>query len=446
TPTATVSLLVLTSFLNLRRYLRQRGSDMPSDVSIAWMLGGVVLIAAILALAFLIPVPGNALANFEPPKLDSPDWLRSSQYGSGSEGVDDGNQSSAQTGGETESENTGGETGAPKGGSGGQQGGSGQSGDDQSASDSQDGSQSRGDSQSAQGGGDSSGGGQRSSDGDSSGGDSSSGDQSSSSQQSGGQRQSGQQNGGSTGGEQDSGSGDSSENGDPNAPSNESSSDSQESDSQSDPQGSQQQQQSQRGSDQRGQNESTQQSGNTRQQQSQSASQPQPQSPPFQMPQLGNLFKVLIYVLLFAVLAIFAWMNRDAIRQWFHDLMAFLSGSQPQRETSQALAAPAPQPTVPPRPFSSYRNPLDTGADAKTVVIETFAALQAWWRERGITRGEHETPEEYLKRLLSRSHQPDDVLRHLIGAYNRVVYGRGMANENDVAAARQIWNQMLGRR
>jgi Domain of unknown function (DUF4129) len=86
---SSLSLLVTTSFLGLRRYLRQRHVAMPKDVSIAWLVGGLAIIAAVLAIAFLAPLPGRALATFE-----VPDWLRSpgtttaSRSGWGNEAAD----------------------------------------------------------------------------------------------------------------------------------------------------------------------------------------------------------------------------------------------------------------------------------------------------------------------------------------------------------------------
>ena len=56
---AALSLLVTTSFLGLRRYLRQRKTDLPPDVSIAWIAGGLGLIGLVLSLAYLAPLPGK---------------------------------------------------------------------------------------------------------------------------------------------------------------------------------------------------------------------------------------------------------------------------------------------------------------------------------------------------------------------------------------------------
>ena len=88
---ASLSLLVTTSFVGLRRYLRQRKVEMPADVTIAWLSAGLVLIAAVLMLAYFAPMPGRALATFELPKMfDSPGNTSASQFGWGDEGADQG--------------------------------------------------------------------------------------------------------------------------------------------------------------------------------------------------------------------------------------------------------------------------------------------------------------------------------------------------------------------
>lgn len=83
---ATFMLLVTTSFLELRAYLRKRGSGMPAGVTSAWLVGGVALIATLLAAAYLLPIPGHALAKWQPSlKIRSPDDLDTSRFGWGQE-------------------------------------------------------------------------------------------------------------------------------------------------------------------------------------------------------------------------------------------------------------------------------------------------------------------------------------------------------------------------
>ncbi|MCH1495412.1 MAG: hypothetical protein L7U72_09290, partial [Rubripirellula sp.] len=85
---AALSLLVTTSFLGLRRYLRQRRVEMPGDVAVGWITGGLLLITAVLVIAFALPMPGKALANLDTSlRLETPDWLSPSKYGWGNEGT-----------------------------------------------------------------------------------------------------------------------------------------------------------------------------------------------------------------------------------------------------------------------------------------------------------------------------------------------------------------------
>ncbi|MGI9470575.1 MAG: DUF4129 domain-containing protein, partial [Rubripirellula sp.] len=85
---ASLSLLVTTSFLGLRRYLRQRKTEMPRDVTVAWLTGGLGLIAAVLLIAYIAPMPGRAIASFELPTFDSPGNTVASRFGWGDEGAD----------------------------------------------------------------------------------------------------------------------------------------------------------------------------------------------------------------------------------------------------------------------------------------------------------------------------------------------------------------------
>ena len=77
---AALALLVTTSFLNLRRYLRQRHVEMPLPIAGTWVGVGAVLIVVVMLLAALIPRPGAEIALSRVPwQGGSPDNLRSSQ-------------------------------------------------------------------------------------------------------------------------------------------------------------------------------------------------------------------------------------------------------------------------------------------------------------------------------------------------------------------------------
>ena len=158
---------------------------------------------------------------------------------------------------------------------------------------------------------------------------------------------------------------------------------------------------------------------------------------------LGSVLKFLIMVVLVAIIAIFLWRNWERIRQWFLD---FLGPRKSDAEVQHAAAA-IPTMDTPPRPFSSFRNPIGRETDLRRVMIVTFQAFEAWSREFGVMRKKEETPAEFTRRV-ARALPPDSFSQlpahasQVVEAYNRIVYGRGNATQRDVAAAEQVWNVM----
>jgi hypothetical protein len=57
---AAIGLLLTTSFLGLRRYLRQRYLPMPANVALGWLKFGAGMAAMVLLLALLVPRPGGS--------------------------------------------------------------------------------------------------------------------------------------------------------------------------------------------------------------------------------------------------------------------------------------------------------------------------------------------------------------------------------------------------
>jgi hypothetical protein len=82
-----LGLLLSTSFLGLRRYLRQRRQEMPMVMVNVWMTLGAALIAGVMLAALLLPRPNAEYPISELPfQCGSPDQ-KASQYGVGSDGV-----------------------------------------------------------------------------------------------------------------------------------------------------------------------------------------------------------------------------------------------------------------------------------------------------------------------------------------------------------------------
>jgi hypothetical protein len=87
---AALALLVTTSFLGLRRYLRQRRIEMPAPMAGNWVGVGVVVILLVMLLATLIPRPAAEYAISQVPwQVSSPDGLSSSRTSVGRDGTQD---------------------------------------------------------------------------------------------------------------------------------------------------------------------------------------------------------------------------------------------------------------------------------------------------------------------------------------------------------------------
>lgn len=452
---SSLSLLVTTSFLNLRRYLRQRDVEMPSDVTVGWLAGGIGLIAALMLMAYLIPMPGTVIARLSLPSFLTADTMLASRFGWGDEAADrSGDEGDAKTDALQQEQGK----------------------DQQGASDNPNAPTQSG--------------GQQASQSD----DADKGDNDASKQTSSGQSKSGPDNSGSSSNQKQNDSGKPSK--DAKSTSKESSSKPEESNasepSESNPgeQGrSEQSTPSEQGRNQAdNQNDPAKQDQNSSdenseappsesnsddarsEEQSENGSQSKekiefdeksaqstPDSPnggsnPLSgiASFLGSLLRFLLIAGLIAIVAVFVYRIRNQILDFFRSLF--------QRDLPETVAAESKtitKPVTPPRLFSSFDNPCVPGADPKRVVVVTFQAFEAWTRERGYVRRQDETPAEFIARLRQLGRH-DAEARELLGTaensavrlgstYDRVAYGRGTASRQDIQAAASLWKRMLRR-
>ncbi len=151
----------------------------------------------------------------------------------------------------------------------------------------------------------------------------------------------------------------------------------------------------------------------------------------------GSLLKFLIMIVLAAVVARFAWLNWQRLIGWLRSLF-----NADQEEQIAPLQEFLIEPAAPPRPFSSYQNPIGSEADYRRIVVITFQAFEAWSREQGAPRGKDETPTEFVRRAASSIPNVGLPVSAVVDAYNRVVYGREQATRQDVQAASAVWQLM----
>lgn len=444
---AALSLLVTTSFLGLRRYLRQRGAEMPVDVSVAWLGGGVAMIAAILLIAAVVPLPGSAIANFEVPDfLMAKSDQSASRRGWGNEGTGNQDKKSDQPGDAkkiTDPNVDGDDPASQKG----AKSGAADSGDRKDGS------------PGAKGGGDAKGaakgkGEQKSAEKKQSPGKQQNGDQ-----QKGNQPKSDPKNGGNKSQESKNQESKSQEAKNQNSGDRDSSQAKSEPESESE---SRPEQKTESSSDQPSAEPSdrdrdkTPQSNQEQQKQqrdsrsSQKPSSQKPSSPTATPPSLvpsasaiGGLIKALILI---GCVGVVVWF----VRKHAAEIAAWWRSWRQKPSTELADDEPAnrpPEPVKRARPFSSFHNPFDTTSSPSEAIVTTFSALQSFATEHGIERGDDETPAEFQRRLVAAMPELATPTAGVIDAYNRLVYGGGASpQDNEVADAKKLWKTMISTR
>ena len=412
------SLLVTTSFLGLRRYLRQRGVDMPANVSIGWLAGGVIMTGAIISLAYLLPMPGQAIASVQMSDwLDSPEDFNASRFGWGKEAANESKEGDASTGQDdnTEGKQTQGvrpEEGAPKGDSGDGKRDDGPAG--------------------KQDGGEKNGGQQETSDseGDSKNGKPSSEDNEGSRQQQKNKPADGQQEPQSESKQTES------DNQNPKQTETDSNQDSAADEASEKDAGEGRHDRENASHQDEAESQEKRDSGSSR------SSSPPPSNPSSMlrglMAAIGSLFKFVLVVVLACIVGVYLWMHRDAILRWWNSLF--------DRDTPGAMreksSAPAEAPPTPPRPFASFENPIGREQDPRRVMVITFQAFEAWTREQGWSREQDETPSEFMRRVAGSLPHVSSAATSVVDAYNRIVYGRGSPTRSDIDAAKAVWQAM----
>ena len=470
-----LGLLLTTSFLGLRRYLRQRRLEMPLEMASVWMTVGSLMIVALLFVAWLLPRPHPEYSITQVPfQVATPGEPQASRHGWGGEGAED-KQRQAQTAAPAKPDQEGrpGDRGA-KGRS-----GAGQPKSDQGQGKSPGGQQSEGRQPGGQGDAGKPSGGASQAQGKSGqpSPGSQAGDKRDSSGQSGnqGQEQQGSKQGSEAGEKQSqSGSSESSSPADGGQPSSRKEPGGQ---SQAEQQGTQ----SQGGPPKTpaGSEPSRESSSEPKPADAPSGSEP-PQSKteqdPFQsevdpseapeqpsswMPSPSEMLNSLLglipyglswlYNLAFlALVAFLIWRNREQVLKALRDFWAALKSfwdnlfgvprSEPAGEEAAAVTA------EPPRPFAAFPDPFVTGEaqrwPPRELVSYSFQALEAWGREHGRQRGPEQTPHEFAGCLADCETPLGEEALRLAELYCRAAYSSGSLPRDQVSRLQTLWKLM----
>ena len=407
---AGLSLLVTTSFLGLRRYLRQRHVEMPAPMAVTWVSLGGALILLVMLVAALLPRPAAEYAVAQPPwRIVSPGDNSSTRYSVGNEGTIDpdaeqrvtsDNQPDAPPTGEAAAEATS--------------------------------------------------------------------DQSTDSDQSGEGESPSESNGSSSSGESNSSEASS------DAPSPTETSTADEGDPPNDGgvkagEASQTERQREDQRERQPPDVEPQKSGSTNdppsgdphstgEAQSGTAASPgRSQAPDLSAmmapltSSIGALVKVICYAALALAVAYFAWRNWPAIWRAFveivqmiRDLLSRLFGRPPAAVTSaesQVAVAAAPR-----RPFADFTDPFLSGRDQQSspeeLVRYTFEAFVAWSGDRGQVRTPDQTPQEFLRVAAPPPSPLHLEARRMVTLYSQIAYASASVSRERAGTLRQLWHLM----
>jgi uncharacterized protein DUF4129 len=165
---------------------------------------------------------------------------------------------------------------------------------------------------------------------------------------------------------------------------------------------------------------------------------------------LSLVFKWAFYAAVILAAAYFLWRWRAevmaAIREFLAALRDFwnrLWGRQrPQRFDSGDSATIE----IPPAPFSTYADPFATGIAARysteELVRYSFEAFEAWAREHGCPREPDTTPHELARDVGKRNIRIAADARNLAELYGRVAYAEGEPPSNSNEQLRHLWQSM----
>ncbi len=178
--------------------------------------------------------------------------------------------------------------------------------------------------------------------------------------------------------------------------------------------------------------------------QEQQQSSPPPPSPPSPA---WDWLNWLVYaaMAIAAIYAIYRWGRQiwNALLQIWRDILAWWRGLLTfENKKTASTEIPDPESELPPQPFAWFSNPLLTPARFRSMeemIRYSFAALHSWAYEQNLGRDRGETPAEFAQRLghLRDRHQKE--IKKLADLYAYVTYAGAKAPNSSEAILRSFW-------
>jgi hypothetical protein len=386
-----LGLLMTTSFLGLRRYLRHRDVEMPQAMAKMWLTVGSIMIGILMVGALILPRPGNGPSlEFLTDVFDSDDY-ETSEHAIGNDGFDSGpngnqsaNENSEQPSAAGEQQGEGGKNSENSE----QSGGAGEQSSESNAGSEQ------GDGKGQQAG--------------------ESGEQGDEKGQQVGESDAGSEQG--DGQDQQAG----------------------ESDAGSEQGDGQGQQAGEGGASQPEQN-------------SVPESPPQSSSNSQILEKLGQFLTLLTWIVTGGVLLYFLYKNRtsllQAVNEMWHGFWEWLSNlfSGTSDETVTEVTDTIEATVERPQPFETFNNPFEgtLKMSPREVIHYSFQALEAWAYEKGIERREDQTPNEFTREVAHNAQTIGTNIEQLGKLYSQEAYAPNSVASSHLAELQRFWSVLL---
>jgi hypothetical protein len=178
-----------------------------------------------------------------------------------------------------------------------------------------------------------------------------------------------------------------------------------------------------------------------------------PPSPP--LPGLGflaPLLKWLLYAVLIAAVAYGLWRSREELAAGLRRLLetwrnfwSWLFGGK-RKEKAAAAEAESLAPRPPSRRFADFIDPFAAGTADRyrpdDLVRYSFEALEAWASENGFPREPDQTPYQFSRQVGARVKPLAGDLRTLADLYYRAAYARGSLSLAGVRPLAHFWERL----
>ncbi len=162
---------------------------------------------------------------------------------------------------------------------------------------------------------------------------------------------------------------------------------------------------------------------------------------------VGEFFKALFYFIFAFGVLFLAWRSRAEILAMLRELLAYLQGLLGGRKRDRiSTGETAAEPEFPPAPFASFADPFTTGIAARystgELVRYSFEAFEAWSREHGCPRTSDQTPHELARDVSKLNASMAADARNLAELYARAAYASGELPANTAEQLSRLWQRM----